>query len=145
MSTRRFNARQSEFEAIRGFIDQSCDAMDRDERQRVLLLIEELFANSVTHGYGGESDEPVWLSVEVGKKNCRIVYEDRAPPYDPFADADTSHVESSVEDRPVGGLGIFLIDQISSSHSYRRRGDRNVIEFEVPHGDKLDGDAPPHQ
>lgn len=128
----RFVARASEFEAIRAFIETACAEMAHDEQQRIVLLVEELFANSVSHGYGGGSDEPVWLTLRVGQDECHVVYEDRAPPYDPFAVARDGHVDDEVEDRPVGGLGIVLLAQLSSSHTYERRGDRNVIELHIP-------------
>lgn len=132
MSGRSFAARQSEFPAICAFIETACVAMDRDHRQRVILLVEELFANSVVHGYGGDCDEPIWLDITVSNSACRVVYEDRAPPYDPFAAAGDPHLDGDVEDRPIGGLGVLLLEQLSTSHRYYRRGNHNVIELEVP-------------
>ena len=132
MSTRRFAARSTEFEAIRQFVESNAGVMPQDDQYRVLLLVEELFANSVMHGYAGDSDSPVWLTVIVSNGTCRIVYEDEAPEYDPFTGGHQPQLEG--DDRPVGGLGIMLLTEMSSSHSYARRGGRNVIEFEVPLG-----------
>lgn len=129
---RRFAARQAELDAIRAFVESTCATMERDDQQRVILLVEELFANSVSHGYGGDCDEPVWLTLEVRDKTCRVVYEDCAPPHDPFAAAPSPHLDGTLDERPVGGLGIVLLTELSSTHGYARRGDRNVIEFEVP-------------
>lgn len=132
MTTRTFVARNSGLDAIREFIETTCAPMSHDDQRRVLLLVEELFVNSMLHGYGGECDMPVWLTLELVQGACSVVYEDRAPPYDPFSAPDHSRVDATLDDRPIGGLGIMLITQISSRHSYARRGDRNVIEFEVP-------------
>ena len=136
---RRFAARHSEVDAIREFIESTCAAMQRDDQQRVILLVEELFANSVSHGYGGDCDEPVWLTLDVRADACRVVYEDSAPPHDPFADSPPAHLDGGVDERPIGGLGILLLTELSSSHHYARRGNNNVIEFEVP----LGGGSPP--
>ena len=129
---RRFAARASEFEAMRAFIETACAEMSRLEQQRIVLLVEELFANSVSHGYGGNSDQPVWLTLQVGKDACHVIYEDRAPPHDPFAREAGGLIDAEVEDRPIGGLGIVLLGEISSSHTYKRRGNRNVIELDIP-------------
>lgn len=129
--TRRFTARQAEFDAIRAFIEAQCATIEDDERQRAVLLVEELFANSVFHGYGGDSDEPVWLTVEVGPHGCRLVYEDCAPAYDPFSVEEPDLDAAVPEDRPIGGLGIVFLNELSSARSYARRGDRNVIELHV--------------
>ena len=131
-ATRRFSARQAEFDLIAAFIESACASLKEDERLRILLLVEELFVNSVNHGYGGDSDQPVWLTLDVGKNDCLLVYEDRAPPYNPFASADTSNMQADLADRPIGGLGIVLLMELSSSCRYERRGDRNVIELHVP-------------
>jgi anti-sigma regulatory factor (Ser/Thr protein kinase) len=129
--TRRFTARQAEFNAIRAFVETACAGIEDDERQRAVLLVEELFANSVLHGYGGDSDEPVWLTVEVDPDGCRLVYEDCAPAYNPFL-AEEPDLDAAVpEDRPVGGLGLVFLNELSSERSYARRGDRNVIEMHV--------------
>ena len=129
---RRFSARQSELEAIRAFVESTCAAMQRDDQQRVILLVEELFANSVFHGYGGDCDDPVWLTLDVRDTACRVVYEDSAAPHDPFAAPPAPHLEGTVDERPIGGLGVVLLTELSSAHSYARRGNHNVIEFEVP-------------
>lgn len=129
--TRRFTARQAQFDAIRAFIEAECASIEEDERQRAVLLVEELFANSVFHGYGGDSDEPVWLTVNVDADGCRLVYEDCAPAYNPFEVEEPDLDAAAPEDRPVGGLGIVFLIELSSARSYARRGERNVIEMHV--------------
>ena len=131
-ATRRFSARQAEFDSIADFIESACANLKDDERLRIILLVEELFANSVNHGYGGDSDQPVWLTLGTGKQDCHIVYEDCAPPYNPFAAVDASNMQADLAERPIGGLGIVLLTEFSSRRKYERRGDRNVIELHIP-------------
>ena len=129
---RQFTARQAEFDALVAYIELTCAAATEEDRLRLILLVEELFANSVNHGYGGDSDSSVWLKVSVGDDSLQLVYEDCAPPYNPFEDVDATPTQGDVEHRRVGGLGIVLLMELSSSRSYERRGDRNVIELHVP-------------
>ena len=131
-ATRRFSARQAEFDSITAFIESACASLKEDEQLRIILLVEELFVNSVNHGYGGDSDQPVWLTLGFANHDCHLVYEDCAPPYNPFASTDASNMQADLADRPIGGLGIVLLMELSSTHSYERRGDRNVIELHVP-------------
>lgn len=128
---RRFSARQAEFDSIAAFIETECSSLTQDERLRIVLLVEELFANSVNHGYGGDSDHPVWVSVRVGNDACRVIYEDCGPAYDPFAAVDATSAEAELEQRRVGGLGIVLLMELSSGRTYERRGDRNVVQLDV--------------
>ena len=128
---RRFAAKEAEFESIRTFIEGVCTSIEEDECQRAVLLVEELFANTVLHGYGGDCDEPVWLSIHIDEDGCRLVYEDRAPEYNPFLKDEPNLDDAIPEDRPIGGLGIVFLIELSSERSYERRGDRNVIELQV--------------
>ena len=129
---RRFTAKQAEFDAIREYIESACASVRDDDRMRVLLLVEELFANSVMHGYGGDSDQPVWLTVAVTDDGCRVVYEDSAPPHNPFLAPEPDLDDPDIDHRRVGGLGIVFLNELSSERSYQRQGDRNVIELQVP-------------
>lgn len=130
-SGRRFIARLSEFDTIVAYIDAACATLAAEDRLRIALLVEELFANTVNHGYGGDSDGPVWLGLEATTRGCRIVYEDCAPAYDPFA-ALNDTTDATLEERPIGGLGLLLLAEMSSRRRYERRGNRNVVELEVP-------------
>ena len=129
-ATQRFTARQAQFNAIRAFVEAHCADIGEDERNRAVLLVEELFANSVTHGYGGDSDAPVWVTVDVDQARCRLVYQDCAPAYNPLLGAEPD-LDSAPEERPIGGLGIVFLNELSSGRRYSRRGDRNVIEIDV--------------
>ena len=130
---RQFNARMSEFDAITAYIESACSTLQEDARLRIVLLVEELFVNSINHGYGGDSDRPVWLSLGVDGEECHLVYEDCAPAYDPFASVDTGSTQGDIDQRRIGGLGIVLLVEFSTQHDYRRTDDRNVIELTVPH------------
>jgi anti-sigma regulatory factor (Ser/Thr protein kinase) len=130
---RRFNARLADFGAITAHIHSACAVMTDEERLRIVLVVEELFANTISHGYGGDSDQPVWLTVGVSHGECHLVYEDCAPAYDPFAVVKAGGSEHEVETRRVGGLGILLLVELSSSRSYRRRGTHNIVELRIPH------------
>ena len=92
---------------------------------RIELVIEELFTNTVLHGYGHDCDAPVWLHLEIAPGELRLTYADAAPPFD-LLEHDIG-IAASAADRPVGGLGVHLVKQLASAISYRRAEDRNVL------------------
>ena len=51
------------------------------------------------------------------------IYPEKAP----AQDATTPDVKASLEERSVGGLGIFMVKKMAKSVAYRREGDRNVL------------------
>ena len=131
-TSRRFQARYAEFDAIRDYLAAASEGVVPAVRQRLVLMVEELFCNSIEHGYGGESDQPVWVELACGPDSCRITYEDCAPAHDPFSPKAAPMLEAEPESRPVGGLGVFLLMALATAHRYERRGGRNVVEVVVP-------------
>jgi len=131
---REFAARMEALRELRVFIEGVCRqaAIARNDVLRIALVAEELFTNSVKHGYGGDSQQQVWLTLEPADGACRLVYEDAAPPYDPFVDAEELDLEAPLDTRAVGGLGVLLIARFSRSHEYVRAGDRNRISLILP-------------
>lgn len=119
---------------MRGFIEAVCReaTMARNDTLRIALVAEELFTNSVKHGYGGDSAMKIWLTLQPEVGACRLVYEDAAPPYDPFAELAEPNLEAPVDARAVGGLGVLLVARFSRSHEYTRAGDRNRISLVLP-------------
>ena len=119
---------------MRDFVEAACADLPHADRQRLVLIVEELFCNSVDHGYGGDSDQPVWLTVAPHPDGCQLIYADAAPAYDPFAVTRDPQLAAAVEERPVGGLGVYLIGEMCTSKKYARSDDCNVIELFVAHG-----------
>jgi anti-sigma regulatory factor (Ser/Thr protein kinase) len=101
---------------------------------RAQLAVEELFANSIHHGYGGESDQPVWLSVALQGDALQVTYADQAAAFDPFAaiEPPDDNPATPVDSRKIGGLGRLLVRELAARCAYRREGKRNVIRLEFP-------------
>jgi len=98
---------------------------------KLTLLVEELFVNTVTHGYGHDSEEPVSIAVEVRPGRVALSYEDTAPPYDPFETVTPPDESASVEDRLVGGLGVLLVSALAKDAEYQRGDGKNHIRLVV--------------
>jgi len=118
---------------VADFIADVCAAsgVPRKACLRLTLLVEELFTNTVVHGHGADSDAPVRLDCEVAAGRIALVYEDTAPPHDPFAAMEAPDSDARVEDRPVGGLGVLLVSAMAQQVEYRRAGDRNRISLVI--------------
>jgi anti-sigma regulatory factor (Ser/Thr protein kinase) len=110
--------------------------VDRQILLRASLAVEELFANSIHHGYRGESDNPVWLRVEHHDAFLRLTYADAAPAFDPFSDIVpvNLHPAVSLPERRIGGLGRILMREMASHCEYRHEAGRNVVVLEYDLG-----------
>jgi serine/threonine-protein kinase RsbW len=132
---RVFPARLAALEDAAEFAQAFCDrhGVDRRVAMRLVLIIEELFTNTVHHGYRGEGDQPirVVLSIELG--TVALLYEDAAPRHDPLERlaASPGVLSASVESRPVGGLGVLLIGELAESARYAYEDARNRLWLEL--------------
>src|SRR5262245_27168636 len=119
---RTFPARMSALPGVVAFTAQVClsAGLARDTCLRLRLLVEELFTNTVVHGHGGGSDEPVQVAFDIDPGRVTLRYEDTGRPYDPFAAVAPPDDAMTVEDRPVGGLGVLLVATMATDLSYRR-------------------------
>lgn len=131
-----FVARRDSFGSLRDFVETACarEGVPHGERLRLMLLIEELFVNTIEHGHGGDCDAPIRLALTMTPVLVAVEYEDTAAPFDPFASVPAPTAAAGVEDRSVGGLGIFLITTMAEEVGYARRDDRNCITFRVARG-----------
>ena len=102
---------------------------DQDTTLRVVLVLEELFTNTVTHGYPAGGEGPVWISLASQGGAIAITYEDAGPTFDPLVDAPAPSL--ATEGQVPGGLGLALVRGLSAAASYGRIGDRNRITLTV--------------
>ena len=121
-----FQARFADLPELLSAARAACHAagLDHEATQRVELVIEEAFSNSIAHGYGGETDQPVWLTCHVRTDGLGLVYQDAAPPFDPLREVLLPRIE-----RP-GGVGHLLIRTLPRVVSYRHENGRNTLRCE---------------
>jgi len=122
----------SELERLAEAVDAWVAAVELDPAVafHLNLSLDELLTNTIDHGIernGGEHRIEVALDLVDGVVRVRIVDDGR--PFDPFAEAPPPDLDSDVDDRPIGGLGVHLVRTFMDSARYERVGDRNVVEL----------------
>jgi anti-sigma regulatory factor (Ser/Thr protein kinase) len=129
--SRTFVARLSAFSEVEALLQQFARdaALCHEDSMRLLLIVEELFTNTVRHGHGGDCDAPVGVTLAAAAAHVELAYEDTAPPYDPLEAARQADISSPLEQRPVGGLGMLLTVAMSSAARYVYVDGRNRVEL----------------
>ena len=90
------------------------------------LLLDEVISNIVKYGYENQPDGSIELLVHRLGPNIEAIVRDYAPPFN-LLETAAPDVAESLETRPVGGLGIYLIRQLADEISYRRDGEANEV------------------
>jgi serine/threonine-protein kinase RsbW len=98
---------------------------------KLALVVEELAVNVMTYAYPegqGELEVLCLLKDESLQHRFCVRLRDWGTPFNPLA-SETPNTELNLEERPIGGLGIFLAEEMVDSIYYDREGDSNVLTF----------------
>lgn len=91
---------------------------------KINLVIEEFGINIMNYGYdGGQHNFQLQLTSEAD--TVTIDFIDDGKPFNPLEDNPEADTDTNVDDRPIGGLGLFLIKEMTEDFSYRREAAKN--------------------
>lgn len=90
------------------------------------LVLEESVTNIIFYAYTKQAEHEIAIQAERFDHSLVFTITDSGKPFDPTKVAEAD-ITLSTEERPIGGLGIFLIKQIMSEVEYQRIDGRNVF------------------
>lgn len=93
------------------------------------LVLEEAVVNIINYAYPKEEHQSIYLSATLHEGSIILVLTDKGVEFDPTM-APEADITLSAEERPIGGLGIFLIRQIMNEVRYDRIDGKNVLTME---------------
>ena len=91
------------------------------------LCLDELFTNSATYGYKGRADGKIEVELSLNGNTAEILLRDFAPEFDPTKSAKEADLTSGIDERKIGGLGIYFCKKNMDEFSYARMGSANEI------------------
>ena len=95
-------------------------------QMQIDIAIEEIFVNIAHYAYPEAEGEAV-ISVDSGEgPSVTITFEDEGIPYDPLKNEDPD-ITLSADDRPIGGLGIFMVKKSMDEVSYEYKDGKNRL------------------
>lgn len=96
-----------------------------DEILDTQLAVEEIVTNVALHGYGSAQGE-IRIAARFVPGEIEIRVSDTAPAFDPLS-VPAPDTGGDIDDRQIGGLGIFLVRQVMDTIAYSRDGNQNVL------------------
>jgi len=110
------------------FVSEVCQelALDAATDMKITLAVEEVVVNVMRYSYPEGMVGDILIHAEADDDSLKFVITDSGTPFDPttHAPADTT---LSVEERPIGGLGIHLVRHCMDSINYEQVGHQNVL------------------
>ncbi len=90
------------------------------------LILEEVLANIISYAYGDNQWHEIVVRADIGSDELVIEVEDDGRPFNPLQ-IPPPDLERPLEQRKVGGLGLHLVRELTSSIEYTRREDKNHL------------------
>ncbi|GHV45816.1 hypothetical protein AGMMS49546_32570 [Spirochaetia bacterium] len=113
----RLQAQVEEFLEQEGCVPKICN--------QISVVTEELFVNIVRYAYNGKVGEAL---VRIGREGAFLTlqFEDAGKPFNPL-EQPPPDTAASLEDRPIGGLGIYLTMKMMDEVHYERINGKNCL------------------
>ena len=126
-------ARLEHLAVVNEFLAANIPAKFAAVKPNLELVAEELLVNVFSYAYPegtvGRAEvtlRTVWFDDE--ETLCFSV-KDWGSPFNPFAEALAPDLSLDTESRPIGGLGIYLIKNVSAHHAYCLEEGANCIDI----------------
>ncbi|MCD4772853.1 MAG: ATP-binding protein [Bacteroidales bacterium] len=89
------------------------------------LVLEEIISNIIFYAFDDKFDHEIHLEADYNNNILKIMIEEEGKEFNILKVPLPDHLDTGVENRKVGGLGIHLITTIMDKIEYKRTGDKN--------------------
>ena len=109
------------------FVEEGLEAHEADMKSTMAITValEEMFVNIAHYAYP-DSKGKATIGMSFDNDEVEIYLIDSGIPFNPLEKEDPN-VKASIEEREVGGLGIFMVKQSMDECHYERRNGQNVF------------------
>ena len=118
-------------EQVTAFVDEQLRILDCPMKTQVQIniAIDELFGNIARYAYNPEVGSAT-VRVEVCEDPVSVVitFIDNGMPYNPLAKEDPD-VTLSLEERGIGGLGIYMVKKTMDDIVYEYKDGKNILKI----------------
>lgn len=120
-------ADQKNYKPFYNWLHAACNEWKLDEEftNKLDMCAEEIFANITFYAYPEKNG---MLEAVLTKSDNSIIFEfkDNGVEYNPLEKPDPD-IDLPAEQRPIGGLGIYMVKQMSDKIYYKRENNQNIL------------------
>ena len=97
---------------------------------QINVSIDELLSNIARYAYApGTGVVTVRFCFDANTRIASLTFMDSGIPFDPFSHADPD-IDAPMEERTVGGLGIYLVKKTMDRVDYRYADGKNILTIQ---------------
>lgn len=118
-------------EELNQFVDKFVgeNGINADCGMELKLALEEAVVNVINYAYPPGQEGDIVIMFSLNGYVLTITVKDSGKEFDPTSSADID-TEAPLDDRKVGGLGIFLLKELSDKVTYERCNGHNILKIE---------------
>ena len=125
-------------EKVMGFVEGELEALEWNHARilQISLAVEEIYVNIAHYAYGKLDERgkpipdtgtgPMELDMEADGGQVYLTFKDKGIPYNPLERQDPD-ITLSVEDRDIGGYGIFMVKKAMDEVLYDHKDGKNIL------------------
>lgn len=129
VKTLELSATVENLQTVQDFVEEAIAPLEASigENMQIALSVEEIFVNIASYAYGESvGDATIKVALLNNPQGVEITFKDKGAPYDPLKKKDPD-INASIEERGIGGLGIFLVKKNMDELEYRYENGENVF------------------
>jgi anti-sigma regulatory factor (Ser/Thr protein kinase) len=112
------------------FIEKNAahDGLSPSMRSQLAIIVDEIISNVIKYAYPEGEKGRVFMRYAYSslKNEIKLTFIDAGVAFNPLRQEDPDITESA-DKRPIGGLGLYMVKQMTNSIEYSRRNNKNFL------------------
>jgi len=100
--------------------------IDKEIVSEIHLAVDEACTNTIKYAYSAGAPGDIELSCLLDHRSATVIIRDWGPPFNPL-DMPPPDLSLDIDERPIGGLGIYLMKKFADRLHYRREDGSNIL------------------
>jgi sigma-B regulation protein RsbU (phosphoserine phosphatase) len=122
----------AEINRMNELIDRVCEEwkLDPANCHKINLALQEVVTNIINYSFPNGDKHSISIIIKLVDGKVRVTVTDDGKEFNPLEKEDPDVLDKSLEEREIGGLGIYFLKQFMDKVSYRRESGKNILTFE---------------
>ena len=95
---------------------------------KINLVFEEIISNIIYYGYEDDTKHEIVINMNLLNGILAVEIKDDGKAFNPLANPEP-RLDAPLEERPIGGMGIYLVKHLVDEIRYNRYNNFNILSF----------------
>lgn len=128
MNRAKFINKLTEVETILNELEREVQKNNCDKKDiyQIKLCVDEILTNIINYGFPNEQTQTIEIEYEITAEKFYIKITDNGIEFDPLS-KEEPNLELNLDERKIGGLGIFFVKKYMDNCDYKRENNNNIL------------------